>query len=80
MAKYRDPRAQDSYYGEHPLEPDIDMTELKHLCSEYIQRFKVSIIEAKDIAERTADQSADVTGEWQLQITETWQINSFHVW
>ena len=55
MAKYRDPRAQDSYYGEHPLEPDIDMTELKHLCSEYIQRFKVSIIEAKDIAERTAD-------------------------
>ena len=37
----------------------------KHL-SEYIQRFNVTITEAKNIAKRTADQSADVTGEWQL--------------
>ena len=48
MKKYQcPPQRQDSSYGDNPLNVDINMAELKRLCSEYIERLTVNDTEAK---------------------------------
>ena len=62
MKKYQCPlQKQDSSYSDNSLNVDISMSELKRLCSEYIDRLTVNDTEAEGIAERTAGQSMNVS-------------------
>ena len=58
---------QDASYGVDAAEPEVAPEILKSLCEDYLSRLQVSKVEATAIAERTALQADDDTGEWSKQ-------------
>ena len=58
---------QDSTYGKDAAEPEVEPEVLKSMCEDYLTRLHVSSEEALGIAERTALQADDDTGEWITQ-------------
>ena len=60
-------RQQDASYGVDAAETEVAPEILKSLCEDYLSRLQVSKVEATAIAERTALQADDDTGEWSKQ-------------
>lgn len=67
LARRKSTAQQDSTYGKDAAEPEVEPEVLKSLCEDYLVRLQVSSEEVKAIAERTASQADDDTGEWMTQ-------------